>query len=64
MTTNNLPVVGFTISNRDGSEIGKWITWMIYFDTEEEAKGKANAHIKFLNERGEDVVLVTLYGSI
>jgi hypothetical protein len=60
-----LPIVGFTLSYPDGTCIGKWIQWMTYYDTEDEARKKATDHIKFLKDNfDEDVVLVTLYGAI
>jgi hypothetical protein len=62
MTTKQIPV-GYTIAERDGSAVGKWISWMAYFMTLDEAKAKAEEHIKFLKTLGEDVVLVTLYAT-
>jgi hypothetical protein len=60
----NNPIVGFTLAHRDGSGIGKWTCWMAYFMTIEEARSKATEHRDFLNDRGEDVVLVTLSGAV
>lgn len=57
-------VVGFTIANSDGTNIGEWRSWMTYFDSVDVARASAEDHIKFLNERGHTVVLAKLHASI
>jgi hypothetical protein len=58
------PIVGFTIANSDGADIGKWQAWMAYFVDVDTAKAGAVEHVKFLKERGQDVVLATLHATV
>lgn len=56
-------ITGYTVARRDGTSVGEWRAWMAHFDDLAAARAGAMAHIEFLTERGQDVVLATLYAS-